>query len=121
MRATPSIAERAATDVHPGRDLPSNARVRALGEQLITPELIVFPVRHHSPACAWQLRQLFAQVTPSAVLVEGPRSFTALLPSLTHVDATMPLAVYTYAVQRLPCDHGEQRRAAYYPFCDYSP
>lgn len=95
--------------------------IRALGARLVTPELVVFPVRHHSPACAWQLRRLMAERTPCEVLVEGPRSFTPLAPLLAHPDAKMPLAVYTYAVQRGGADDPEQRRAAYYPFCDYSP
>ncbi|QGX39858.1 DUF5682 family protein [Permianibacter aggregans] len=100
---------------------PTSAELRALAEQLITPELIVFPVRHHSPACAWQLRRLFASYRPSVVLVEGPRSFNALLPQLTDPAARMPLAIYTYAVREKAGGDGEQRRAAYYPFCDYSP
>jgi hypothetical protein len=87
---------------------------------LITPELIVYPVRHHSPACAWQLQQLLARCTPSAILVEGPASFTPLIPLLTHAEARMPLAIYTYAVQR-EAEGQERRCAAYYPFCDYSP
>src|SRR3569623_414007 len=95
--------------------------MRELGARLVTPELIVFPVRHHSPACAWQLRRRLAECTPSAVLVEGPRSFTSLLPHLAHAEARMPLAIYTYAVRRGSEDEPAQRRAAYYPFCDYSP
>jgi hypothetical protein len=86
---------------------------------LLTDACIIWPVRHHSPACALQLERLLATVRPSVVLVEGPRSFTPLLPWLAHADATMPLAIYTYAV------HGKgdsaRRSAAYYPFCDYSP
>ena len=101
--------------------LPTSQAMRELGARLVTPELIVFPVRHHSPACAWQLRRLLAECTPSAVLVEGPRSFTSLLPHLAHAEARMPLAIYTYAVRRGSEDEPEQRRAAYYPFCDYSP
>jgi len=104
--------------------LPTSDAVRALGAQLVSAELIVFPVRHHSPACAWQLHRLLGDVTPSAVLVEGPRSFTSLIPLLTHAEARMPLAIYTYAVRRnKEVDKEEQalRRAAYYPFCDHSP
>lgn len=47
------------------------AALRQWGARLITPELIVFPVRHHSPACAWQLKALLARTPVSAVLVEG--------------------------------------------------
>lgn len=101
--------------------LLSAAEVRALGERLIAPELIVFPVRHHSPACAWQLRRLLSETRVSAVLVEGPRSFTRLIPQLVHADARMPLALYTYAVFKAVGDAAPARRAAYYPFCDHSP
>ena len=95
--------------------------LRALADRLVTPALIVYPVRHHSPACAWQLRRLFADCAPSAVLVEGPRGFTPMVPLLVHPQARMPLAIYTYAVQRGDEDEPERRRAAYHPFCDHSP
>jgi hypothetical protein len=101
--------------------MPDLEAVRALGAQLITPELIVLPVRHHSPACAWQVHRAFALHKPSVVLVEGPRSFNPLIPLLTHAEARAPLAVYTYAVKKSIGDEPEERRAAYYPFCDYSP
>lgn len=97
------------------------ARIREIGVRLIGPSLIIFPVRHHSPACAWQLRRLMTKRTPCEVLVEGPRAFTPLAPLLAHPAAKMPLAVYTYSVQRGDADDPERRRAAYYPFCDYSP
>ncbi|HEX7816611.1 DUF5682 family protein [Dyella sp.] len=95
--------------------------LRALGASLISPERIIFPVRHHSPGCAWQLQRIFQIHRPSVVLVEGPGSFTPLVPMLTHADARMPLAVYTYAVHAVRGEAGERRGAAYYPFCDYSP
>lgn len=100
-----------------GTELDS-ASLRALGQSLVSDELIVFAVRHHSPGCAWQLQQLFASHPPSVVLVEGPQSFSPLLPLLVHSEAQMPLAIYTYAVGGATAD---SRRAAYYPFCDYSP
>ncbi len=93
----------------------------ASAQALITPELIVYPVRHHSPACAWHLQQLIAERPPSLLLVEGPRSFTPLAALLARADAKMPLAVYAYAVERTAAGEPERRHAAYYPFCDYSP
>jgi hypothetical protein len=101
--------------------LPSTDAVRALGASLVTPELIVFPVRHHSPASAWQLQTLLANLRPACVLVEGPRSFTPLIALLVHEEARMPLAIYTYAVHQAQGDDAPLRRAAYYPFCDHSP
>lgn len=101
--------------------LPTSESVRALAARLVSRELIVFPVRHHSPACSWHLQRLLAEVRPSAVLVEGPRSFTPLIPQLVHPDARMPLAIYTYAVFKAQADEVPPRHAAYYPFCDHSP
>ena len=100
---------------------PLSDEVRALAARLLGDDLVVFPVRHHSPACAWHLDRLLRAVRPSAVLVEGPRGFTPLIPLLVDDAARMPLAVYTYAVERAQGDEAPRRRAAYYPFCDYSP
>jgi hypothetical protein len=116
--------------------IPTSDEVRALGASLITPELVLFPVRHHSPACALHLQRWLASMRPSAVLVEGPRGFDPLIPLLVHDEARMPLAVYTYAVfmdastntndaEAEPGTPAEKasvaRRSAYYPFCDHSP
>ena len=100
---------------------PTSDAMRALGAQLLSDALVVFPVRHHSPASAWQLERLLETLAPSAILVEGPRGFTGLIPFLVHAAARMPLAVYTYSVERAQGDALPRRRAAYYPFCDCSP
>lgn len=99
-------------------DVPGLSRLSLsrLASSLVSGELVLFPVRHHSPACALHLQRLFAACKPGAVLVEGPPSFTPLIPALTAPEAQAPLAIYTYAVLQ-----DEQRHAAYYPFCDYSP
>jgi hypothetical protein len=99
--------------------LITSGQVRETAGELVGDELIVMPVRHHSPACALQVRRMIEERRPSVVLVEGPRGFSSLVPLLTHPDATMPLAVYTYAVRST--SEGEERWAGYYPFCDYSP
>jgi hypothetical protein len=82
--------------------------------------VVYFPVRHHSPACAWHLTRLIREVKPRSVLIEGPRDATPLIPFLTDKRTRMPVAIYTTYVQRrgaeLPLRHG-----AYYPLCDYSP
>ncbi|HET8766589.1 MAG TPA: DUF5682 family protein [Pedococcus sp.] len=96
--------------------------VGTIASRLVTDELVVLPVRHHSPACALQVQRVFRERRPSAVLVEGPRSMTPLVPLLTHDEARMPLAVYTYAVRPPGADGAPATRwAGYYPFCDYSP
>ncbi len=99
-------------------DLTSEG-VRALAARMVTDELVVVPVRHHSPACALHVRRLIDEHRPAAVLVEGPPAFDELVPLLTHDEAVMPLAVYTWAVAGRGA--AAVRSAGYYPFCDYSP
>ena len=45
--------------------------------------VVFFPVRHHSPACARQVDRLIRAIRPDAVLIEGPRDATHLIPLLT--------------------------------------
>src|SRR5262249_20660794 len=88
-----------------------------------------FPIRHHSPACAWHLRQWVRAHRPAAVLIEGPGNLTPLVPLLLHEKPVAPVAVYATFVDkagRLTAPGPEPapeppRFAAYYPFCDYSP
>src|SRR5215469_6880870 len=97
---------------------------------LFTPLCIYFPIRHHSPACSWHLEKLIRELKPSAVLVEGPSSFTPFIPTILDPGTKPPIAVYThyidvarklYKPQENELDLGPARFAAYYPFCDYSP
>ena len=101
--------------------IPDSHTLRALSARLLGEQLIVFPVRHHSPACAFHLSRLIRERRPSMILVEGPRSFDPLIPLLTDESARLPLAIYTYVVGRANRDEPPPRHSAYYPFCDYSP
>jgi hypothetical protein len=93
-------------------------------------DCIYFPIRHHSPACAWHLSLLIRELKPSAVLVEGPSSFTPMISTILDPGTKPPIAVYTHFIdharqihrpQENELDLGPARFAAYYPFCDYSP
>jgi hypothetical protein len=98
-----------------------SADVRSACERLLSDTLILFPVRHHSPACAIHVAQVIAASRPCAVLIEGPRSFSPLIPLLAQSETQAPVAIYTYAALRKETQGADDRRAAYYPFCDYSP
>ncbi len=101
------------------------SQLNELAATLLCPEVIYFPVRHHSPACAWHLRKLIQEQRPSAILVEGPRPFSELIPFIVDERARAPFAIYTYFVRESPGETGlvgeKARFASYYPFCDYSP
>lgn len=97
----------------------------------MTDRVIYFPIRHHSPACSRHLEQIIRTRRPRAVLVEGPSSFTQLIPLVLHPKTKAPFAIYT-SFERSESDSGDPanrlaallgppRHAAYYPFCDYSP
>jgi hypothetical protein len=77
--------------------------------------MLIFPVRHHSPTAALQVRRLIRQRRPRLVLVEGPADATPLIPLLLDRATAPPVAVYAYRTG------GGDVRAAFWPFCDYSP
>jgi len=109
--------------------IPPDPGLQELLGDLQSDRLVFFPIRHHSPACAWHLSRLIRDVRPAAVLIEGPSDFTSRIPLLLHPDTKAPFAIYcTYAgpgagVERKAEDDPAvaPRLAAYYPFCDYSP
>src|SRR5829696_7093377 len=76
--------------------------------------MLICPVRHHSPAAALQVERLIQARRPLAVLVEGPADATALIPLLLDPATAPPVALYAFR-------GGDAARAAYYPFCQYSP
>lgn len=77
--------------------------------------MLIFPVRHHSPTAALQVRRLIRQRRPRLVLVEGPADATPLIPLLLDRSTAPPVAIYAYRTG------GGEVRAAFWPFCDYSP
>ena len=92
--------------------------------------VLYYPVRHHSPACAWHLERAMERYRPELVLVEGPENANDLIPILASPETRAPVALY-YAYrddagllrageppeEALPPEH----HACYYPFLDQSP
>ncbi len=100
-------------------------------DALLSDRVAYFPIRHHSPACARFLERLLKLWKPAAVLIEGPASFTWLIPQLLDPATRPPVAVYvscprtephgTAGSGRVPALPGVARHAAYFPFCESSP
>lgn len=86
----------------------------------LSARVVCLPVRHHSPACARRVASVIRSLRPGAVLIEGPRDATSLVPFLLSKKTRMPVAIYTTYVRRR-AEGLPERHAAYYPFCDYSP
>ena len=84
--------------------------------------LALFPVRHHSPACAHHLLKTIESWRPDAILIEGPSDAAHLLPFMANSGTVPPFCIY-YSYddrQQLVSDAAEKYRA-YYPFLAYSP
>lgn len=124
---------------------PLDDVLRSLHQERLT----FFPIRHHSPACAWHVQQWILTEKPAAVLIEAPADATDLIPLLLHPQTQTPVALYTtyidhdgyllrsagecpekgqsedtLAANYLPGNNREEeplRFGGYYPFCDYSP
>ena len=79
---------------------------------MVSDDLVVLPVRHHSPSCAWHVGEQIRLRRPSVVLVEGPRSFDALVP--------LQAALLTAALDEGSGEATGERRAAQ-PVTEYPP
>lgn len=85
-------------------------------------EIMLLPVRHHSPACSFHVREMIARWKPDAILVEGPDNANALLPVMVHEDTRAPFAIYyAYHDKAKKISEEQEHYKCYYPFLDYSP
>lgn len=102
--------------------------MRALAE---SDGVVWFPVRHHSPACAWHVQQLIRRLQPAAVLVEGPDDATPLIPALVDASTEPPVSILSTWVDKkdvhglngvlTPSPDVPVRYRAWWPFVPYSP
>ena len=99
-------------------------------KQLFADDIYFVPIRHHSPACAFALRQLLADIKPAAVLIEAPDTFQALIPLLLHPDTKPPVAILAQTRENKKNtiheddemgDLQPEIQSAFFPLCDYSP
>jgi hypothetical protein len=120
-----------------GRKLVANsADSRAWGARLLGGPVLYFPIRHHSPACAWHLERLIEERRPETVLIEGPSNFDTFRDLLADAQSVPPVALYSYCNRVVPSDGAApeaggpgdprllpqtSRRGAYYPLSAYSP
>lgn len=95
---------------------------RTWGARLLAGPVLWFPIRHHSPACAWHLRRLIEERRPEQVLIEGPANFDEFRDLLAHPDTVPPVALYSYCnVRDQTAGTDSARLGAYYPLSAYSP
>ncbi len=85
-------------------------------------EITFLPIRHHSPACAWHVKNIIGELHPDLILVEGPDNANALIPVMTDGETKAPFAVYYSYRDKTGRISGEKGHyKCYYPFLDYSP
>ena len=85
-------------------------------------EIILLPVRHHSPACAFHTVRTIEALRPSVILVEGPANANVLVPMMVHEETKAPFAIYYACHDESGRISGEKEHyKCYYPFLDYSP
>src|SRR5262245_23285085 len=75
----------------------------------------VFGIRHHGPGSARALRWALADFKPEVVLIEGPPEADAIVHLAADPGMVPPVALLAYA----PAEEG--RRAAFWPFAEFSP
>lgn len=84
--------------------------------------LLLFPVRHHSPACSYHLKRVMEEYRPDAVLIEGPENASELIEYMTAPNTKAPFCIYLSFDDKEGKVSGEpDKYRAYYPFLDYSP
>lgn len=116
----------------PGKRLPGPDDVEAAVERILADERVVwFPVKHFSPACAWHVRQLIAEVQPAAVLVEGPDDADPLIPHIISPATRPPLTILSAYADRKnrfglngrhsPSEDVPARFRSWWPFTDFCP
>ena len=75
-----------------------------------------FPVRHHSPACAFHLKKIIDEFKPETILIEGPSDANFLMEYMIDENTTAPFCIYSSYI-----DKSKEKCRSYYPFLDYSP
>lgn len=87
--------------------------------------VVYYPVRHHSPVCAWHLEQVIRRCNPDCILVEGPENANELIQVLTDPHTEAPVALYYAYRDDAGLLSGEdgipESCRCYYPFLDQSP
>ncbi len=74
----------------------------------------ILGIRHHGPGSARSVLKALAELQPDLILVEGPPDAQSVLSLAADADMKPPVAMLLY-------DPTEPRRAAYYPFAEFSP
>ena len=84
--------------------------------KIIKENIKFFPVRHHSPVCAFHLKKIIDEFKPETILIEGPSDANFLMEYMIDENTTAPFCIYSSYI-----DKSKEKCRSYYPFLDYSP
>ena len=84
--------------------------------KIIKENIKFFPVRHHSPACAFHLKKIIDEFKPETILIEGPSDANFLMEYMIDENTIAPFCIYSSYI-----DKSKEKCRSYYPFLDYSP
>jgi Family of unknown function (DUF5682) len=76
----------------------------------------IFGIRHHGPGSARALGRALDDLRPDVVLIEGPPEADAIVALAADPGMVPPVALLAHAVEG-----GDGRRAAFWPFAEFSP
>jgi len=84
--------------------------------------IIFFPVRHHSPACSYHLKNTIEKYNPEIILIEGIIDGNKIKEFLCDEESKPPFAIYySYYDSKGYINDEKERYKCYYPFLNYSP
>lgn len=99
-----------------------NGKITEIIPYDLSGKVLLFPVRHHSPVCSYQLVRTIREYKPEVILIEGPENANGLIPVLTDDKTKPPVAIYYYYkdTKKLVSENAEDYKC-YYPFLYSSP
>lgn len=99
-----------------------NGKITEIIPYNLNGKVLLFPVRHHSPVCSYQLVRTIREYKPEIILIEGPENANSLIPVLTDDKTKLPVAIYYYYkdTKKLVSEDAEDYKC-YYPFLYSSP
>lgn len=99
-----------------------NGKITEIIPYDLSGKVLLFPVRHHSPVCSYQLVRTIKEYKPDVILIEGPENANGLIPVLTDEKTNLPVAIYYYYkdTKKLVSEDGADYKC-YYPFLYSSP
>ena len=84
--------------------------------------IVFFPVRHHSPACSYNLKKTIEEYNPDVILIEGLIDGNKVKKFLEDEESEAPFSMYySYSDTKGFVSKENEKYKCYYPFLDYSP